>query len=103
MDDTPPAVTVPLDVQGPDFTFTLTHEELAGTGRDGGEPWDLWLRPAADAYPVRIARLLDDVPDKKQIFCYPALSLQSAAGPVRVKPYYTLDNDLALRFTGPED
>ncbi|MEU4850277.1 hypothetical protein [Streptomyces gilvosporeus] len=103
VDDTPPAVTVPLDVEGPDFTFTLTHEELAGTGRDGGEPWDLWLRPAADAYPVRIARLLDDVPDKKQIFCYPALPLQSAAGPVRVKPYYTLDNDLALRFTGPED
>ncbi len=52
---------------------------------------------------MRIARLLDDVPDKKQIFRYPALPLPTAAGQVKVKPYYTLDNDLALRFTGTED
>ncbi|MFJ9418157.1 hypothetical protein ACIRPT_28990 [Streptomyces sp. NPDC101227] len=99
----PATVTVPLAVEGPDFTFTLPYEELAGSWRRGSEPWDLWLRPAEGARPVRIARLLDDVPDKKQVFSYPALPVQAAAAQVRVGPYYTLDNDLAIRVAGPEE
>ncbi|AJT68027.3 hypothetical protein [Streptomyces chattanoogensis] len=96
-------VTVPLTVEGQHFRFTLPYEELAGSWRRGSEPWDLWLRPAADARPVRIARLLDDVADKKQVFSYPALPVRAAAAQVRVGPYYTLDNDLAIRVAGPEE
>ncbi|UQA96265.1 hypothetical protein [Streptomyces halobius] len=96
-----PVVTVPLTVDGPDFTFTLPYAELADRWRRGNEQWDLWLRPAEGARPVRIARLLDDVPDKKQVFSYPALPVPTAAGEVRVGPYYTLDNDLAIRVAGP--
>ncbi|MFG2225875.1 hypothetical protein [Streptomyces sp. NPDC048644] len=94
-------VTVPLTVEGADFTFTLPYAEPAGHWRRGTEPWDLWLRPAEGARPVRIARLLDDVHDKKQVFTYPALPVAAAAGELRVGPYYTLDNDLALRVAGP--
>ena len=99
----PVVVTAPLTVDGARFTFTLPLEELAGRWKRGSEPWDLWLRPAEGARPVRIARLLDDVADKKQVFSYPALAVQAPAGQVKVGPYYTLDNDLAIRVAGPAD
>lgn len=102
-DAEPVAVAVPLSVEGPEFTFTLPYEELAGRWERGSEPWDLWLRPAEGARPVRIARLLDDVADKKQVFRYPALPVHCDAGQVRVGPYYTLDNDLAIRVAGPAE
>ncbi|GLW18545.1 hypothetical protein Stsp01_52880 [Streptomyces sp. NBRC 13847] len=94
-------VTVPLTVEGAEFSFTLPYAEPAGHWEDGSEPWDLWLRPAEGARPVRIARLLDDVADKKQVFTYPAMPVPTAAGHLRAGPYYTLDNDLALRIAGP--
>ncbi|MEU9123069.1 hypothetical protein AB0C96_24930 [Streptomyces sp. NPDC048506] len=100
--DTEPAtVTAPLTVDGAEFTFTLPYAELAGHWEAGSEPWDLWLRPAEGARPVRIARLLDDVADKKQVFSYPALPVPADAGALRIGPYYTLDNDLAIRVAGP--
>ncbi|AZS71054.1 hypothetical protein DDE74_08970 [Streptomyces lydicus] len=102
-DAAPDPVTVPLTVEGAEFTFTLPYEELAGRWEQGNEPWDLWLRPAEGVRPVRIARLLDDVADKKQVFSYPALPVPAAAGELRVGPYYTLDNDLALRVAGPAE
>ncbi|MFJ6751195.1 hypothetical protein ACIQNI_23860 [Streptomyces sp. NPDC091266] len=98
----PVVVTVPLTVEGAEFRFTLPYDELAGSWQRGNEPWDLWLRPAEGARPVRIGRLLDDVPDKKQVFSYPALPVQSPSAQVRIGPYYTLDNDLAIRVAGPE-
>ncbi|MER0479005.1 hypothetical protein ABR737_11770 [Streptomyces sp. Edi2] len=101
-DAVPVTVTVPLTVEGSRFTFTLPYEELAGRWQQGSEPWDLWLRPAEGARPVRIARLLDDVADKKQVFSYPALPVPAAAEQLRIGPYYTLDNDLAVRVAGPD-
>ncbi|MFF4602186.1 hypothetical protein ACFY12_05425 [Streptomyces sp. NPDC001339] len=95
-------VTAPLAVDGADFTFTLSYEELAGHWEAGGSRWDLWLRPAEGAHPVRLARLLDDVADKKQAVSYPALPVRAATGRFRIGPYYTLDNDLAIRVTGPD-
>ncbi|MFE5742108.1 hypothetical protein [Streptomyces celluloflavus] len=97
----PATVTVPLTVEGRDFTFTLPYEELAARWVGGDEPWDLWLRPAEGARPVRIARLLDDLPDKKRAVSYPALPVPAAAGEFTVGPYYTYDNDLAIRVAGP--
>ncbi|MEU3712264.1 hypothetical protein [Streptomyces catenulae] len=95
-------VTVPLTADGARFSFTLPYAGPVGHWRGGGEPWDLWLVPAEGAPPVRIGRLLDDVADKKQIFAYPAMPVPAAGAEVRVGPYYTLDNDLALRVAGPE-
>ncbi|GAA3197984.1 MULTISPECIES: hypothetical protein [Streptomyces] len=95
-------VTVPLTADGARFSFTLDYAGPAGHWRGGAEPWDLWLVPAEGAPPVRIGRLLDDVADKKQIFAYPAKPVPVAGTEVHVGPYYTLDNDLALRVAGPE-
>lgn len=86
-----------LTADGVEFTFDLHGDVLAA---EGPGPWDLWLRPAGDGGPrVRLARLLDDIPDKKQIFTYPAVRIDTAAhGPLEAGPYYTNDNDLSVRI-----
>ncbi|MFF1378112.1 hypothetical protein [Streptomyces sp. NPDC058308] len=88
-------------VEGPEFTVTLPYGPLV----DGGPgPWDLWLLPAGGDGPrVRLARLLDDVADKKAIFTYPVVVVDSAEhGKVEAGPYYTNDNDLAVRIRATE-
>ncbi|MDI3418988.1 hypothetical protein [Streptomyces luteolus] len=83
---------VELGASGGEFGLTVAYQDLAG------EPgvWDLWLLPQGAHGPqARVARLLDDVADKKPIFTYPAVR----TGPVAVGPYYTRDNDLSLRVT----
>jgi len=62
--------------------------------------WELWLRPAGESGPrVRIARLLDDIADKKPIFMYPKITLETDHGPVTAGPHYTGDNDLSITVT----
>ncbi|MEV0440733.1 hypothetical protein AB0I84_23340 [Streptomyces spectabilis] len=79
---------------GPEFDVTLRYADLAA----GRGPWDLWLLPRGDEGPrVRLARLLDDVADKKPIFTYPVTAVEGPEGPVEAGPYYTNDNDLAVR------
>ncbi|MEV0926580.1 glycosyltransferase family 4 protein [Streptomyces spongiicola] len=41
----------------------------------GHDVWDLWLRHAPGAAPVRIGRVLDDVVEKGGVFSYPAVDL----------------------------
>ncbi|MFF1698616.1 hypothetical protein ACFVXC_34150 [Streptomyces sp. NPDC058257] len=86
-----------LAADGVEFSFELHCDVLAESGPG---PWDLWLRPAGDSGPrIRLARLLDDVPDKKQIFTYPSVRLDTAAhGPLDAGAYYTNDNDLSVRI-----
>ncbi|MGV9902982.1 transferase [Streptomyces sp. NPDC003388] len=75
------------------FAFTVDHADLAaGTPAEGGV-WDVFVHPGADAPPVRVARLLDDVADRKASFVHPA----ARAGSVALRAYYTLDNDLSVR------
>lgn len=57
----------------------------------------MYVRPAADAQRIRVARLLDDVADRKAVFVYPATAL----GGVTARPYYTVDNDLAVEVAPP--
>lgn len=86
-----------LTADGVEFSFGWQCDVLADSGLG---PWDLWLRPAGESGPrIRLARLLDDIPDKKQIFTYPAVRLDTAAhGPLEAGPYYTNDNDLSVRI-----
>ncbi|CAL9633529.1 transferase [Streptomyces sp. enrichment culture] len=77
---------------GGTFTFTVAHTQLAGAGNG---IWDPFLRPAADAPPVRIGRLLDDVADRGNVFVYPRVTVDGAV----VRPYYTVDNDLSVEVT----
>ncbi|MEU6824702.1 hypothetical protein ABZ921_29065 [Streptomyces atriruber] len=91
------ALRVEITAEGPAFSFALRYGPLA---ENGAGPWDLWLRPAGESGPrVRLARLLDDVPDKKAIFTYPVVPCATAEhGTLEAGPYYTLDNDLSVRI-----
>lgn len=71
---------------GRGFSFTVDDEDL-----DAGI-WDMFVRPDSGSAPIRLARLLDDVADRKNVFVYPSVPLGGAV----VRPYYTVDNDLSL-------
>ncbi|MFJ3229105.1 hypothetical protein ACIPJS_37950 [Streptomyces sp. NPDC086783] len=87
-------VRAEVDATQARFTLALSYEALAPG------IWDLWLRPAGEDGPrVRIARLLDDVADKKRIFTYPRTGLETEHGAMRAGPYYTRDNDLSVAVT----
>lgn len=89
---------VALRIEGDqDFSFTVDYRDLlAGdeVTQAGTEPavWDVYVRPATGAPRIRVARLLDDVADRKAVFVYPAATL----GGVTARPYYTVDNDLSV-------
>ncbi|MET7904380.1 hypothetical protein ABZS86_24130 [Streptomyces sp. NPDC005355] len=94
--------TAPLESDGPEFSFTLPYAELAESWGGGADVWDLWLRPADEgAVPARLARILDDVADKKEIFTYPPREVSAPHGTAHARPYYTGDNDLVVRIEAP--
>jgi len=78
-----------VGADGRGFSFTVDHETL-----DIGV-WNVFVRPSPGAPLVRLARLLDDVADRKEVFVYPS----ATAGDAVVRPYYTLDNDLSVEVT----
>ncbi|RCG13906.1 hypothetical protein DTL70_32435 [Streptomyces diacarni] len=79
-----------------DFTVELPFTSLL----PGHQAWDLWLRPSADEEPVRLARILDDIPDKKRIFTYPSRRVADRDGALHsVKPYYTINNNLSVQVS----
>lgn len=80
-----------------DFSFTADYQDLlTGGGETGADMvpavWDAYVQPATGAPRIRVARLLDDVADRKAVFVYPAATL----GGVTARPYYTVDNDLSV-------
>ncbi|MET7883901.1 hypothetical protein [Streptomyces avermitilis] len=87
-------LTAEIASQQGEFRFTVDYGAMtAGV-------WDLWLRPAGEGGArVRIARLLDDIADKKPIFTYPKLTLETKHGPAQAGPYYTADNELSVTVT----
>ncbi|PAZ11310.1 transferase [Streptomyces sp. SA15] len=80
---------------GRSFSFTIDHEELAAGTAAGSGVWDVFVRPTAEAPLIRVARLLDDVADRKEVFVYPAVTVGGAV----LRPYYTVDNDLSVEVT----
>ncbi|MEW2133905.1 hypothetical protein [Streptomyces sp. NPDC005435] len=86
-------VTPTVDDDRRGFAFTVDHGGLAGPEvPDAPGYWDVYVLPGAGAAPVRAARLLDDVADRKHSFVHPA----ARVGAVTVRPYYTVDNDLSF-------
>jgi hypothetical protein len=74
------------------FSFTVNYEELAAEVSAGSGVWDVFIQPASEAPLIRVARLLDDVADRKEVFVYPPVTVGGAI----LSPYYTVDNDLAV-------
>jgi len=84
-------VEAEVTVEDGEFTLTVVYGTLTA------DVWDLWLCPAGGSGPaVRVARLLDDIADKKPIFAYPRIRTERADGALTVQAYYTADNDLSV-------
>ncbi|MGW0825643.1 hypothetical protein [Streptomyces sp. NPDC002845] len=93
-DGSAPAVRADITTDRAGFGFTVALGALAPG------VWDLWLRPAGEAGPrVRIARLLDDIVDRKPVFVYPKARLETERGRMAARPYYTVGNDLSVSVT----
>ncbi|MFC5724828.1 hypothetical protein ACFP1Z_32240 [Streptomyces gamaensis] len=84
--------------EGQEFSFTLDWAKLTEHWRGGLDVWDLWLRPADGSGPARLARILDDVVDKQQVFAYPVLPVDAGYAPARATAAYDADNDLVVRI-----
>ncbi|MCX4582165.1 glycosyltransferase family 4 protein [Streptomyces sp. NBC_01481] len=70
-------LTFPASREGADgFRATVPCAAPADRQSDAHDVWDLWLRPAPDAQPVRLARVLDDVVEKGSLFPYPGIDLR---------------------------
>ncbi|MGP4085088.1 transferase [Streptomyces sp. KR55] len=80
---------------GRSFSFTVDYGELTAGTDAGSGVWDVFVRPAAQEPLIRVARLLDDLADRKEVFVHPAVTLGGAV----LRPYYTVDNDLSLEVT----
>ncbi|WP_437066504.1 hypothetical protein [Streptomyces sp. enrichment culture] len=80
---------VQVAADGRGFAFAVEHAELAA----GPGLWDVFVRPAEQGSLVRVGRLLDDIAGRRDVVEYPA----SPVGDVLVRPYYTMDNDLAFQ------
>ena len=77
------------------FSFTVDYEKLASGTNAGSGIWDAFVQPAPEAPLIRMARLLDDVADRKGVFVYPTVTV----GGSLLHPYYTVDNDLSVKVT----
>lgn len=76
------------------FTFTADYRELP-TEPGASAVWNVFVRPATGARPVRVGRLLDDVADRKAVFVYPTSTVRGFT----CWPYHTLDNDLSIEVS----
>ncbi|MDT0448885.1 glycosyltransferase family 4 protein [Streptomyces hesseae] len=73
------------------FRATLPYERLReARGGEEAATWDLALRVAPDAAPIRIGRLVGDIVDRNKTDIYPVV-----AG---VRPYFTVTSDLAVNL-----
>ncbi|AQU69415.1 hypothetical protein [Streptomyces niveus] len=79
---------------GGGFTFTLPYGALAERPVTARQLWDLWLLPAHGASAVRLARILDDVWDRGNVYVYPA----HRADGWLAAPCYSGDNNLRVRL-----
>ncbi|WP_059008753.1 hypothetical protein [Streptomyces specialis] len=88
----------PAPLDGPAFDVSLPVGDLAP--RDVALPayWDAHLAPgpAATAPRLRVGRLLDDIRGKKHVMVYPGQTVAADGRTARVRPYYTVRDNLAV-------
>jgi len=88
-------INAPVTIEGGRFSARLELSELVDES-DQTDVWDLRLDvPGAGA--LRLGAHLDDVRNKKEVFVYPARTLSRGDVERRVRPYYTVENNLSIR------
>ncbi len=87
------------------FRFRLPYALALAAGHGAPETWELSLRLAPGAEPVRVGRVLGDVVDRRRSDVYAAAeALMGEPGtPVLVRPCFTAHHDLALTLKEAPD
>ncbi|WP_236700636.1 hypothetical protein [Allosalinactinospora lopnorensis] len=65
--------------------------------------WDLWLQTNAEESGLRLGAHADDIVEKKAKVSYPDVLLRGAGDAIRIRPYYTVDDELSLLATVARD
>lgn len=79
------------------FTFTLAYSQALALRSSPHDLWDLRLNLGQASPPIPIGRIGGDIVDRKKTDVVPAvLSPHAVRGETRVKPFFTVTNDLAL-------
>jgi hypothetical protein len=92
-----PAPSPAWEGTGQGFRSSLLWTDLAEIASEG-EVWDLYALPYGATEAVRVARLLDDIPDKKDVYSFPDTHVWAPGrGPLRIRPYYTQANGLSVK------
>ncbi|RNL82352.1 hypothetical protein EFW17_19780 [Halostreptopolyspora alba] len=61
--------------------------------------WDLWLRTPSHEEGLRLGAHVDDIVGKKKKVVFPGVLLRGVADSIRIRPYYTVDDELSLLAT----
>jgi glycosyltransferase involved in cell wall biosynthesis len=89
----------PASVSGAAFAAEL---ELSVLARDAGdaEIWDLYL-DVGGSDRLRVGAHLDDVPNKRDVIVYPERRIRGTGVERDMRPYFTLDDNFAIRSQAP--
>ncbi|GLY94474.1 glycosyltransferase family 4 protein [Actinoplanes sp. NBRC 103695] len=89
-----------------DFAADVPLAELAALRLLRHEDWDVEVRPAGGGWSAPVARLMDDIIERKKVFVYPPMRVddepplelyeESPRPEVRVKPYCTVNSGLSF-------
>jgi hypothetical protein len=86
------------------FRFTVPYDEAMTRRSVEHDLWDLRLVGVPGAEPIPVGRIGGDVVDRKKTDAVPAVVLDHPErGRSRVKPFFTVTNDLALSVRDSQD
>ncbi|MFD9583364.1 glycosyltransferase family 4 protein [Streptomyces sp. NBC_01281] len=86
-----------------EFTFSVPYAQALSRRADDHDLWDFFLRLGHHTAPIPIGRIGGDIVDRKTTDVAPAALLAHAPhGQMRVKPFFTVTNDLALSVRSVE-
>lgn len=88
----------PLDGTDGGFDVSFPVADLIAGGLPVPAVWDLYLTGESDSGPARLraGRQLDDIKGKKNIMVFPAQPVAASGTKARVKPYYTIKDNLSV-------
>jgi hypothetical protein len=103
----PDTLTVPGTTSGNgEFTFDVPLAQLAALRLLRYEDWDAAVSRGPDGPPVTIARLMDEVIERKRVYVYPSVLLTDAPSidlyeespkpELRIWPYFSIQGNLTL-------